>query len=82
MSFSQTFNQAENHDRAKRRYPHRYVLKGDLAAFERLYGRYGWRLLGFVMALAASREGAEDIAQSAWMKLSDSLPKYRPRNLF
>jgi RNA polymerase sigma-70 factor (ECF subfamily) len=57
-------------------------LAGDLAAFERLYERHAVRLLGFARSLGAPQDGAEDIAQAAWMKALRGLKRYRDRGMF
>ncbi|MBN1866286.1 RNA polymerase sigma factor [Candidatus Sumerlaeota bacterium] len=57
-------------------------LQGNVGAFEALYDRYASRLLGFLIALGADRESAEDAAQKAWIRVIENLDRYEPRGAF
>ncbi len=57
-------------------------LKGNAAAFERLYDRHAPRLLDFLLSLGADRDAAEDLAQRAWIKALEALKAYRPQGRF
>lgn len=54
-------------------------LAGDPAAFAVLYDSHAPRLLGFLKALGAGHDSAEDLAQATWLKALDALPRYRAR---
>lgn len=60
---------------------HRY-LQGDMDAFAALYGRYACRLMAFLQSLGADGATAEELAQAAWLKAIEALPRYRPRGRF
>ena len=60
----------------------RQYLDGDLGAFEQLDRQYGPRLLGFLTALGAPADAAEDVPQQAWIKAIDGLEGYLPDGQF
>ncbi len=57
-------------------------LDGDLEAFGTLYDRYARRLFGFALSLGCTNALAEDVAQTAWLKAIEALPRYKPRGRF
>ena len=57
-------------------------LDGDMVAFETLYHRYDGRLLGFLLAMRADRDLAEDLAQKTWLKVIGRFANYEARGTF
>lgn len=55
----------------------RLYLRGKIKAFEVLYERYGMGMFRFVLSLGGSREQAEDVVQTTWLKAIDNLESYR-----
>jgi RNA polymerase sigma-70 factor, ECF subfamily len=45
------------------------VRRGDLAAFDELYGRYSARLFGYVRRLLGERQAAEDVFQDVFIEV-------------
>jgi RNA polymerase sigma-70 factor, ECF subfamily len=56
--------------------------KGDRAAFSILYEKYRTRLFGFCYRLTGSREGAEDVVQTAFLKAYQSIASLDDPRLF
>jgi RNA polymerase sigma factor (sigma-70 family) len=48
------------------------LRRGDAAAFDAVYARYGARIHGFLLRLSRRRDVAEDLFQETWIKLARS----------
>jgi RNA polymerase sigma factor (sigma-70 family) len=48
------------------------LRRGDAAAFDAVYARYGGRVHGFLLRLSRRRDVAEDLFQETWVKLARS----------
>lgn len=55
---------------------------GDVAAFEKLYGRHRGPLFRFLLRQAGSQELAEDLFQEVWSKIIRNRENYRPTARF
>ncbi len=61
---------------------HAWVSGGDIAAFEELYDRHEQSVLRFLFSLGESREYAEDVLQSVWIKIMERAGHYEARGRF
>lgn len=58
-------------------------LAGDDAAFEGLYSRYRRQVYSYLNKMLPGQSATvDDLYQQTWMKVVDSLPKYRDENRF
>jgi RNA polymerase sigma-70 factor (ECF subfamily) len=58
-------------------------LAGDDGAFEELYSRYRKQVYSYLNKMLPGQSSTvDDIYQQTWVKLVDSLPKYRDENRF
>jgi RNA polymerase sigma-70 factor (ECF subfamily) len=60
----------------------RSAKAGDVPAFEALYRRYNDRIYGFAKQVTGSAEDACDVAQEAFIRAWDALPKLRDDRIF
>ena len=60
----------------------RDYLRGDAAAFERLFARHRGPLERFACYLSSNRADAEDLFQATWLAALRSLPSYQGRGSF
>ncbi|MBX9768682.1 MAG: RNA polymerase sigma factor [Bdellovibrionales bacterium] len=59
------------------------VGKGDQKAFATLFDRHSGRMLGYATRwLGGNKSVAEDIVQSAWLKIAQSASGYQSKNQF
>lgn len=59
------------------------VSQGDQKAFATLFDRHSSRMLGYATRwLGGNKSVAEDIVQSAWLKIAQSASGYQSRNQF
>lgn len=56
----------------------RLIARGDDAACEELYRRYGKKLFGYLYHLTSDRERAEDVLQQVMERLVRTAPVWRP----
>ena len=51
--------------------------RGDMAAFEEIYRRYGRACFQLALRLAGQRQPAEDLVHEAFLKMMDTITSYR-----
>ena len=56
--------------------------KGDMRAFEELFGRYKRAILNFIYRLIGNKETAEEVALEVFMKVYQNLAIYDPEKKF
>src|SRR5580658_6204980 len=60
----------------------RLVQAGEVAAFDRLIGKYRERVLGIVYNMTSNREDAADLAQDAFIKAFQSIHRFQGQSSF
>lgn len=81
QSFAPAVVYTENarHPRMKEQELSERCRAGDREAWHELYDRYGGRLLALCMRYAGDRAAAEDLMHDAFLKIVDSLARFRYR---
>ncbi len=57
----------------------RRLQRGDLLAFDLIFGKYRRQILAYVSGLIMDRAGAEDITQSCFIELARNIEKIDPK---